>query len=95
MNQQRILEELLALLETSSVTIRQEPLGGSGGGLCTVKGEEVLFIDTEAPSAEMAAICAEAASKVIDIEKVYIKPQVRELIEKYLDSGRGAVRKKN
>jgi hypothetical protein len=43
----------------------------------------------------MAAICAEAASKVIDIEKVYIKPQVRELIEKYLDSGRGAVRKKN
>ncbi|MHC4360834.1 MAG: hypothetical protein ACYSTN_08615 [Planctomycetota bacterium] len=41
MNQQRILEELLALLETSSVTIRQEPLGGSGGGLCTVKGEEV------------------------------------------------------
>jgi hypothetical protein len=95
MNQQRILEELLALLETGGVAIRQEPLGGSGGGLCTVKGEKILFIDTEAPSAEMAAICAEAVSKVIDIEKVYIKPQARELIEKYLNSGRGAVRKKN
>lgn len=95
MNQQRILEELLALLENSGVIIRQEPLGGSGGGLCTVKGKEILFVDTEAPSAEMADICAEAASKVIDIEKVYIKPRVRDLIEKYLDSGRGAAREKN
>jgi len=81
MNEQRILEELLALLEANSVTIRNEPLGGSGGGLCTVKGEPIFFVDTQAPSAEVAAICAEAVSKVVDIDKIYIRPEVRQFIE--------------
>jgi len=81
MKEQRILEELLALLEANSVTIRNEPLGGSGGGLCTVKGEPIFFVDTQAPSAEVAAICAEAVSKVVDIDKIYIRPEVRQFIE--------------
>ena len=83
MNEQNILEELLALLEANGVTIRNEPLGGSGGGLCTVKGEQIFFVDTQAASAEVAALCAEAASKVVDIEKIYIKPEVRQFIERY------------
>jgi len=81
MNEQRILEELLALLEANSVTIRNEPLGGSGGGLCTVKGERIFFVDTQASSAETAAVCAEAVAKVVDIDKIYIKPEVRQFIE--------------
>jgi len=81
MNEQRILEELLGLLEANGVTIRNEPLGGSGGGLCTVKGEQTFFVDTQAASAEMAAVCAEAVSKVLDIEKIYIRPEVRDFIE--------------
>jgi hypothetical protein len=81
MNEQRILEELLALLEAGGVVVRSEPLGGSGGGLCTVKGQRILFVDTEAPSAVTAAMCAEAVPKVTDIEQIYIKPQVRQFIE--------------
>jgi len=83
MNEQGILEELLALLEANSVTIRNEPLGGSGGGLCTIKGESIFFVDTQAPSADLAALCAEAVSKIVDIEKIYIKPEVRRFIENY------------
>jgi len=83
MNKQRIFEELLALLEANGVTIRNEPLGGSGGGLCTIKGELIFFVDTQATSAEMAAICAEAVSRILDIEKIYIKPEVREIIDNY------------
>ena len=83
MNKQRILEELLELLEANGVTIRREPLGGSGGGLCTLKNERIFFVDTQASSAEMAALCAEAVSKVLDIEKIYIRPEVREFIENY------------
>jgi hypothetical protein len=83
MNEQRIFEELLALLEANGVAIRSEPLGGSGGGLCTVKGERIFFVDTQATSAEMAATCAEAVSKVVDIEGIYIRPEIREYIEKY------------
>ena len=81
MNDQGILEELLALLEANEVTIRSEPLGGSGGGLCTVKGRFILFVDTQAPSIVTATICADAIPKVLDIEQIYLKPQVRQFIE--------------
>jgi hypothetical protein len=83
MNEQRILEELLALLEANSVTIRDEPLGGSGGGLCAIKGQQIFFVDNQAPSEVVAAICAEAISKIVDIEQVYIKPEVRQFIENH------------
>ncbi len=76
----------MALLEANRVTIRNEPLGGSGGGLCTVKGQPIFFVDTQASSAQAAAFCAEAVSKVVDIEKVYIKPEVRQFIEDHTNS---------
>jgi len=82
-NEQRILEELLALLEANDVAIRNEPLGGSGGGLCTVKGESIFFVDTEAPSGETAVLCAEAVSRLVDIERLYIRPEVRQFIENH------------
>ncbi len=83
MDEQKILEELIALLEANDVTIRSEPLGGSGGGLCTVKGQRIFFVDTQAPSAVAAAVCAETVPKVADIEQIYIKPQVRQFIENH------------
>ncbi len=86
MNEQKILEELLALLEASGAAIRNEPLGGSGGGLCTVKGRQIFFVDTQAPSAVVAAVCAEALPNVADIEQIYIKPQVRQFIEYHSNS---------
>jgi hypothetical protein len=84
MNKQQILEELLALLEADEVIIRREEFGGSGGGLCTFKGREVFFLDTQASSAENAMRCAEAILKRADIENIFIKPEVREFIEKQM-----------
>jgi len=81
MNEQRILEELLTLLEANDVVIRREPLGGGGGGLCTIKDQQIFFADTQAPSAEVAALCAQAVLKIVDIETVYIRPEVRKFIE--------------
>ena len=86
MNEQQVLEELLGLLEANSITIRNEPLGGSGGGLCTIKGQQIFFVDTQASSAEIAAHCVEAVSKLVDIESVYIKPEVRRFIENHSNS---------
>ncbi len=81
MNTQKILEELLLLLESNGVIIRDEPLGGSGGGLCSIKGQWIFFVDTQAPSAVMSVVCAEAVPQVMDIEQVYIKPEIREFVE--------------
>lgn len=80
MNKQQIIDELIMLLENKGVIIRSEPLG-SGGGLCSVKGKYVFFIDTQAPSAETAVLCAEAVLKTVDIEQVFIKPEIRDFIE--------------
>ena len=77
------MEELLAVLEANGVAIRDEPLGGNGGGLCAVKGRRIFFVDTQAPSAVVAAMCAQAVPKVVDIEQIYIKPEVRQFIESY------------
>ncbi len=86
MEEQRILDELLALLTTGGVTIRSEPLGGAGGGLCAVRGQNVFFLDTQAGSGESAALCAEAVAKVLDIESIYIRPEVRRFIEEHSGS---------
>jgi hypothetical protein len=86
MNEQSLLEELLALLESSGVSIRNEPLGGSGGGLCTIKGQQVFFADTQAASGVVAAACAEAVAKIVNIEEIYIKPEVRQFIENHNNS---------
>ena len=81
MNEQSILDELLVLLEANGVIIRNEPLGGSGGGLCKIKDQCIFFVDTQASSIVSAAMCAEAVSKVVDVEQVYIKPLIRQFIE--------------
>ncbi len=89
MDTQRILDELLALLQVNNVTVRSEPLGGSGGGLCTMKDKKIFFVDTQSSSAEMAAKCAQAVSKIADLESLYILPEVREFIENHTVSERG------
>jgi len=86
MDEQAILDELLALLEANGVQIRTEPLGGSAGGLCTIKGKKVFFLDTQAQTIDTLEACANAVIKTVDIEKIYIKPQIRQFIESYINN---------
>ena len=74
------------MLESDGVTIRREELGGSGGGLCKVKGRDIFFLDTQAPSTETSALCADAVVQRIDVEQVYIRPEVRQFIGKHTHS---------
>jgi hypothetical protein len=85
MNEQQILEDLLVLLEAQEVKIRTEPLGGRGGGLAAMRGAKIFFLDTEAASADVATLCAEAVRRLLDIETVYLRPEVREFIESHTD----------
>ena len=81
MDDQQILDELLSILETGGIQVRDEPMGGSGGGLCKLRGRQVFFLDTQASPVDCALACAEAVERAIDIEQLYIKPQVRRFIE--------------
>jgi len=86
MNEQQILEELLALLEANNVTIRHEALGGAAGGLCTIKGQYIFFVDSQSSSVDNAAAAAEAVRKVVNIESIYLRPEIRQYIESDFNS---------
>lgn len=86
MDQQRILDELLALLKGAGVKVRKEAMGGNAGGLCLVKGQYLLFYDTDSPLAETSVRCAQAVTKLVDIEAVYVRPEVRQFIEHHANS---------
>lgn len=86
MDDQQILDELVSILETSGIEVRDEALGGRGGGLCKLRGRQVFFLDTQASSVDCALACAEAVESVVDIEQMYIKPQVRQFIEQHVDT---------
>lgn len=83
MNTEAILDELLAVLERTGVQVRTEALGGGAGGLCKIKGKYIFFVDSESGAADSAAVCAEAVAKIVDVDEIYLTPQVREFVEKY------------
>ena len=82
MDDKAILDELLLLLEAHGVSVRDEPMGRSAGGLCMIKGKATFFIDKSLPAAETAVVCGQAVGEVVDIEAVYLKPQVRDFLGK-------------
>ncbi|MGA2070786.1 MAG: hypothetical protein ABSG97_05505 [Sedimentisphaerales bacterium] len=86
MNEQRILEELVILLEANGVEIRREPLAGGAGGLCTVSGRHLFFLDTQGSSIEVASAAAEAVAKLVDTESIYLRPEIRQFIESHSSS---------
>ena len=88
MDSQSLLQQLISLLEDKGVEVRSEPLGGSGGGLCSVKGKNIFFVDTQAPTAETATLCAQAVGRLVDIESIYIRPEIRQYIETCIESER-------
>ncbi len=84
MNHQAILENLLELLAASHITIRREPMGGGGGGLCQLKDKKVFFLDTQTGSYESAAQAAKAVWKVIeDPEAIFLMPAVRDFLDRF------------
>ena len=74
-------DELLALAEKLGITVRHARLGGNGGGLATFKGQRHLFIDLDADPADQIDQTARALAKVEGWDGVYLRPDVRELLE--------------
>ena len=67
-----LLQQAVELARQAGYTIRQEWLGGSNGGACTVKGRKHLFLDlAQAPLEQLdqviAALKADAAVQELPI----------------------------
>ncbi len=82
MDNESILAELLDLAEAQGIEIRKVRIDSEAGSLCCLRGKWVLFIDDLAPAIEQLDVVASALAGIIDIQQIYLKPQIREIIEK-------------
>ncbi|HKQ48927.1 MAG TPA: hypothetical protein VJZ71_12725 [Phycisphaerae bacterium] len=86
MDLQSRLDELLALAEQIGLAIRRESLGGNGGGLCVLKGQRVLFLDTSADLETRYERTLAALAPLSDLDARYIRPDVREDLDRLRQS---------
>lgn len=82
MQEQAILEQLLMLLEENDIAVRTEQIGDLPAALCKIKGKMIFFVDKNAQPADVTPICARAVLENVDIRNIYIKPLIREFLEK-------------
>jgi len=85
MDNTELLTELLDLALRLGLEVRQEFLGGNGGGLCRLRGRQVLFVDTAAAEVEQMAQTATVLAGLDELENHYITPQLRETLDRYAD----------
>ena len=82
MDLQQRLDELLMLAESLGLTLRREALGGEGGGLCVLRGQRVLFVDTSADLDTRYERTLAALADLPEWEGRFIRPEIREDLER-------------
>ncbi len=87
MDELDLLDQLAALAEELGVQVRREPIDGESGGLCRLKGQPVLFIDTLADLGTRVQRSLEGLARLPGIDDHYLRPDVRERIDRIRDAG--------
>ncbi len=78
-----ILDSLIYQIELSGTQVRKEKMGGSGGGLCRFKTKNLFYFDVDASKTDSTIASAKALDELVDIESIYLRPEVREFINRY------------
>ncbi len=83
MDDPTLFDELLHAVARLGAAVRMEPFETPaimGGGLCVVRGENLVLIDARAPLPDRLRALARALVE-LQSETVYMAPEARELIE--------------
>jgi hypothetical protein len=86
MDEQLIISQLEELAESFGLQIRYEPMHQDEesiklvGGLCWLKGENVLIINSRATVRDKIEAFVQAL-RHFDLEGIYMKPAIRELLD--------------
>lgn len=75
--------EMIELAVKVGIRVRHVHLGGAGGGLAKLRGERQVFIDVDADPADQVASLAAALASQEGLDAVFVRPDVRELIERH------------
>jgi len=88
MDQDALIWQLEQLARGFGIKIRQEPISldeegiNVVGGLCKLKGEQLLIINSKASIKDKIRAFVQALSN-FDLDQVYIRPAIRALIERF------------
>lgn len=74
------VETVIELLRQLGVSVRNERLGGDGGGLCHIRGETVMFIDSDADIVTTAERCVDALATIPGTGQLNMPDDLRELV---------------
>lgn len=87
MDENTIIEQLEELIKSFGVQIRREPIKQDEdlvkvvGGLCLLRGEFILIINSKTTTMEKINTLA-TALKHFDLDRIYLRPVLRELLDK-------------
>lgn len=81
MDRADLLQELEAVAAELAVEVRREDLDGSRGGLCRLRDRTCILLDRGLSLSERVDLMAQALSQ-IPLEGVFLRPVVRELLER-------------
>jgi chromosome condensin MukBEF complex kleisin-like MukF subunit len=87
MDENTIIDQLEELAGRFGIQIRYEPIKQDEdlvkvvGGLCILRGEYVIIIDSKAAMRDKIRTLAEAVAH-FDLDRIYIKPALREILRK-------------
>ena len=87
MDENAIIEQLEDLAKSFGIQIRSEPIKQDEdlvkvvGGLCLLKGEYVLIINSKATTMDRIWTLA-TALKHFDLDRIYLRPVLREILDR-------------
>jgi len=86
LDENTILGQLEELARSLSIEIRYEPLRKEGsfttGGLCRLKDQFLVIINSKAVQADKIEALASAVSR-FDLSQIYLRPGLREFLDTY------------
>ena len=84
------LDAIVEVFERLGIELRRERLGGTGGGLCSLRGKRAVFIDLDADLATQVDRCVRVLATLREVDAVYLAPTLREQIERARDAEQNA-----
>lgn len=85
MDDKTLLAQLEELAENLAIEIRYEAIRKEGsfftGGLCRLKGKDILIVNSEASMGDKIQALAKALRRS-DLSQVYMRPALREFLTK-------------
>jgi hypothetical protein len=76
-----LLEEALEKARQLGFEVRQDWLGGNGGGHCLVRGRKWLLLDLALPQADQFEVVAEALRSESRIAELELSPELAERLD--------------